>query len=41
VRHAGVAARVRNKTRYPLGNDLRWIDPEVIALRECELNSKV
>jgi hypothetical protein len=31
VRHAGVAARVRNKTRYPPGNDLRWIDPEVIV----------
>lgn len=32
VRHAGVAARVRNKTCYPLGNGLRWTDPEVIAL---------
>ena len=33
VRHAGVAARVRNKTCYPLGNGLRWTDPEVIAKR--------
>lgn len=32
MRHAGVAARVRNKTCYPLGNGLRWTDPEVIAL---------
>ena len=31
MRHAGVAARVRNKTCYPLGNGLRWTDPEVIA----------
>ena len=31
VRHAGVAARVRNKTCYPLGNGLRWTDPEVIV----------
>ena len=32
MRHAGVAARVRNKTCYPPGNGLRWTDPEVIAL---------
>lgn len=31
VRHAGVAARVRNKTRYLPGDDLRWIDPEVVV----------
>lgn len=30
MRHAGVAARVRNKTCYPPGNGLRWTDPEVI-----------
>lgn len=31
MRHAGVAARVRNKTCYPPGNGLRWTDPEVIS----------
>lgn len=36
VRHAGVAARVRNKTCYPLGNGLRWTDPEVIARKESQ-----
>lgn len=34
MRHAGVAARVRNKTCYPLGNGLHWTDPEVIAGKE-------
>ena len=40
VRHAGVAARVRNKTCYPLGNGLRWTDPEVIAQQLIGLEKK-